>query len=143
MVMTTRPMSLGSAVRLTPEGRRTRAAEALGGQDVAVEWSELNDRWRVECESSRSAYAVLHQRMMERLMASDTAGTAVLMENADVVVHVPGPTELDRIEPMARLVLAIAALLPRFVVQDNPPLLPGATRRAVMALRAERRRGHA
>lgn len=143
VVMTTCPMYLGPAVWLTPEDGASRAAEAVGGQDVVVEWAEFNDRWRVESDDAKFAHAVLHPKMMERLMEHDCRGMSMLVENADVVVHAPGRTAFDRIEPMANLVLDVATLLPGFVLQDNPPLPRDITRREVMALRAERRRGRA
>jgi hypothetical protein len=139
VVMTTRSM-LGPMVSLTGEGPASRAAEALRSPDIVVEWVAFNDRWRITSDDPKFAHAVLGPRMMERLMALDAEGMSVLVEGADVVVHAPGRTDFGRIEAMARLVLDIAALLPGFVVQDNPPPPQGLTRREVRNLRAERRR---
>lgn len=130
-------------LRLTPERLVDRAAGASAPRDLDTEWGAFNDHWRVESDDPRFAYAVLQPRMMERLMAPDTRETSVLFERGDIVVHTPGRTVLERIEPMANLVLDLAALLPGFVVQDNPPLPQGTTRREVMALRADRRRSGA
>jgi hypothetical protein len=78
--------------------------------------------------------------MMERLMEPDAEGVSVLVEGPDVVVHAPGRADLGRVEALARLVLDLAALLPRFVVDDHPPVAVG-TRREAKSLRAVRWRG--
>lgn len=139
VVMTERAM-LGPGLRLTPEGPGERIAQVLGGQDITVEWAAFNDRWRIESSQPRYAHAVLHQRMMERLMEPDAEGVSVLVEGPDVVVHAPGRADLGRVEASARLVLDLAALLPRFVVDDHPPVAVG-TRREAKSLRAVRWRG--
>lgn len=140
VVMVSRAMR-GPAVSLMPEAPGDRAAKALGGQDLTVEWAAFNDRWRIESDEPRHAHAVLHPRMMERLMRPDTVGLGVLVEGADVAVHAAGPTELDRIEPMAALVVDLAGLLPAFVVEDNPPLGKDATRRTARRRPVGGRRG--
>ena len=106
----------GPSVRLAP-----RAALRTTEPGIALEWAAFNERWHVESDRPRYAHAVLHPRMMERLVEPDADGLSVLFEGSDVVVHAPGRTALSRIEPMADLVLDLAALVPAFVGLDNPP----------------------
>ncbi|GAA3799420.1 hypothetical protein [Cellulomonas soli] len=137
VVMVERAMR-GPGLVLTPERGAQRLARRLGGQDVTVEWEDFNARWRIQAGRARFAHAVLHPQVMERLSRPDTDGLSVLVEGADVAVHVPGRTDLGRIESLAQVALDLAELLPAFVVDDHPPLPAGLTRREVQALDSER-----
>lgn len=127
-VFTERPMR-GPGVLLTPETAADRAARAVGAQDIQVESAELNARFRIQAPDGRFAHAVLHPRVMERLLEPDAAGLGVLVEGRDVVVFAPGRADLGRVHAMTNLVLDLADLLPAFVADDHPPLPPGTTRR--------------
>lgn len=112
------------ALTLTPEGSPRRHG-ALGLlPDIELESGEFNDRWRVQCADQRFAHAFCHPRLMARLLADDARRVSVLVEGRDVVVHAPGPTDLERLEERAALLVDLAGLVPPYVAADRPPARP-------------------
>lgn len=111
------PTSLPT-LELTPEGLATRIATALGGQDIDFESEEFNRAWRVQSRDPRFAHAVVHPRLMERLLQPD-ASTPVRIEGADVLTWSPGPQRVELIEPRLAVLTAVADAIPRFVWQQN------------------------
>ncbi|MCV2394945.1 hypothetical protein OEB99_11555 [Actinotalea sp. M2MS4P-6] len=117
------------ALHLTPMAVHDRVDLALGGQDIAVESYQINERWRVRCADLRFAHEVAHPRLLERLDRAAFPGLSLLVEGRDVVVHVPGPTDLVRVEGLAELVLDLADLVPAYLTDDYPPHPPHVPRR--------------
>lgn len=116
-------------VSLTPLTPWDRVVRALGRQQVVVESHEHNERWRMRGADPRLTHEVLHPRLLERLARDHVPGLCLLVLEGDVVVHAPGPTDLAAVEPLADLVLDVAALLPRYLPQDFPPFAPDVPRR--------------
>lgn len=128
VVTTTRPFD-GPPVRLVPRTLLRAAVEAVGTQEISTEWTDFNSRWTILSADPRHALAMVHPRVMERLMAVGDPTLEVLFEAGDVVVHRPGRTALSRVSPTAELVVDLAELVPGYVLDDNPPLPGGTTRR--------------
>ncbi|CAL8974345.1 hypothetical protein CELL_01764 [Cellulomonas sp. T2.31MG-18] len=128
VVTTTRPFD-GPPVRLVPRTLLRAAVDAVGAQEISTEWADFNSRWSILSADPRHALAMVHPRVMERLMTVDDPTLEVLFEAGDVVVHRPGRIALSRVSPMAQLVVDLAELVPVYVLDDNPPLPGGATRR--------------
>lgn len=114
---------------LTPKTSLDRAELAFGGQQITVESYDINERWRMRCADERFAHEVLHPRLLERLDRTALPGLCLLVQGSDVVVHTPGPTAFASIEPMVDLVLDLVSLLPAYLPDDYPPLLPDVPRR--------------
>lgn len=114
---------------LTPMTGRDRVERAFGGQDIAVESFAVNERWRARCADQRFAHEVLHPRLLERLDCAGVPGVCLLVQGRDVVVHVPGPTDLAHVLPLADLVLDLVSLLPAYLADDYPPFSPDVPRR--------------
>ena len=126
---------------LRPMTGRDRAERALGGQDVAVESEDFNERWRVECADERFAHEVVHPRLMARLEELAIPELALVVEGRDVAIYAPGRTALHRVEKMASVVLDIADLLPAYLASDFPAPGPDATRRDYRSAPERRRPG--
>jgi hypothetical protein len=138
-VFTTGPRLLPT-VSLTPLTTRDRVARALGGQQVVVESHEHNERWRMRGADPRLTHEVLHPRLLERLARERVPGLSLLVQEGDVVVHVPGPTHLPAVERLADLALDVADLLPRYLPEDFPPFAPDVPRRERRRVPGRRRR---
>lgn len=140
VVTTTRPFD-GPPVRLVPRTLVRAAVDVVGVEEISTEWADFNARWSIVSAEPRHALAVVHPRMMERLMAVDDPALEVLFEGGDVVAHRPGRTALGRVLPMARLVVDLAELIPTYLLDDNPPLPGGATRRQLRHMHRVRPEG--
>ncbi|MBO1753006.1 hypothetical protein J4G33_14430 [Actinotalea sp. BY-33] len=138
-VMVTGPRRFPT-LSLTPMTSRDRLARSLGGQDIAVESFEANERWRVRCADLRFAHEVLHPRLLERLDRSAEPGLCFLVEERDIAVHAEGATDLARVESLADLVVDLAGLLPAYLDGDYPPFSPEVPRRERRAAPPGRRR---
>lgn len=119
VVMATFPAAF-PALRAMPEDSASRTADALGAQDIAVESAEFNRRWRVECGDTRFAHAVLHPRLMERLLAPDVEDMSLLLEDRDVALYASGPTPLEDLERRAALLVDVVRLIPPYLLSDHP-----------------------
>lgn len=140
VVTTARPYD-GSPVRLILRTLARAAVAAVGAvasQEVSTEWADFNERWSIASAEPRHALAIVHPRMMERLMLVDDPHLEVLFEGGDVVAHTPGRTDLGRVPPMAELVTDLAELVPAYLLQDAQALPGGATRRQLRHLRRVR-----
>ena len=107
---------------MTPMTVVDRAERALGGQDIAVESYDINERWRIRCADARFAHEVLHPRLLERIDRAAVPGLCFLVQGRDVVVHAPGPTVLASIDTLVDLVLDLVSLLPAYLPDDYPSL---------------------
>lgn len=107
------------SVELTPEGVAEKLAKALGGQDIEVESAAFNARWRVWAADQRVAHAVVHPRMMERLMAPDADGVSLRVEGTDLLSWDVGRLRLDAVSARLALLASVAAHIPRHVWLDH------------------------
>lgn len=108
-----------STLELTPGDLPQRLAARLGAQDVDLESAEFNEAWRVATPNERFAHAVLHPRLMERLLLPDALGTSLRLEGSDLLTWSPGAPLYDTVEPRLRLLSDLIDSVPRFVWLDH------------------------
>lgn len=106
-------------VELTPERMAEKLAKALGAQDIEVESAAFNARWRVSSAEPRVAHAVVHPRMMERLMAPDADGVSLRVEGSDLLSWDVGRLDLGVVTARLALLAAVAGRIPRHVWLDH------------------------
>ncbi len=106
-------------LELTPEGVGARIAKAFGGQDIQFESEDFNRAWRVRAADERFAHAVVHPRLMARLLQGDARGLALRVEGTDVLCWAQGNPNLDGLARRLTVMAAVADAVPRFVWQDH------------------------
>ncbi len=115
-------------VEVTPEGIFDRVVTAMGMQDLRFESEAFNRAFRVQAHDERTAYAVIHPRLMERLLQPDARGEAWRTDGVWILSWRNGATDLDSLGTRFALLSAIVASVPRHVWQDHgyDPLAPPA-----------------
>lgn len=106
-------------VELTPDGLGAKIAKAFGGQDIVFESDAFNRAWRVTAPDARFAHAVVHPRLMERLLRADARGLSVRIEGTDILCWTLGAPRLDAVGPQLQVLAAIIDHVPRFVWLDH------------------------
>lgn len=106
-------------VELTPDGLGAKVAKAFGGQDIAFESEDFNRVWRVTAPDPRFAHAVVHPRLMERLLRPDAAGLSLRVEGTDVLCWSLGTPRLEAVGPRLQVLTALVEQVPRFVWLDH------------------------
>jgi hypothetical protein len=106
-------------VELTPDGLGAKLAKAFGGQDIVFESDAFNRAWRVTASDARYAHAVLHPRLMERLLRADAQGLSLRIEGADVLCWTLGAPRLDDVARRLHVLTAVVEHVPRFVWLDH------------------------
>ena len=106
-------------VEVTPEGLGARLAKLVGAQDMQLESEAFNRAFRVAASDRRVAHAILHPRLMERLLRGDALGSAWRIGGTWILSWEPGTTDLDRLAPRLGLLAAVVRSVPRHVWQDH------------------------
>jgi hypothetical protein len=106
-------------VEVTPQGVLDRVATALGAQDLRFESEEFNRAFRIQASDERTAYGVVHPRLMERLLQPDGRRTAWRIDGAWILSWQNGATDLDTLATRLGLLSAVVAAVPRHVWQDH------------------------
>ena len=106
-------------LQLTHDGFGADLAKSFGGQDIQFESDVFNKAWRVESSDPRIAHAVLHPRLMERLLAPDARRLRIRIEGSDVLCWRGGRQDLTAIASVATVLADIADSVPRFVWQEH------------------------
>ena len=106
-------------LEVTPEGVGTRLVRLVGGQDVQLELEEFNREYRVVAADRRTGHAVLHPRLMERLLQDDVRGSTWRIEGRWLATWDLGRTDVRRVAARLGLLSAIARSVPRHVWQDH------------------------
>lgn len=106
-------------LELTAEGLGARVAKALGARDLQLESAAFNAAYRVDTADPRTAHAILHPRMLERLLRSDAVGLAWRIEGTWLLSWEPGVTDTERIAPRLGVLSAVVRGIPRHVWQDH------------------------
>lgn len=106
-------------LEVTPEGVGARLAKLVGGQDMQLELEEFNREYRIVAADERVGHAVLHPRLMERLLADDVRGRPWRLEGRWLVTWDAGRTDVARLASRLGLLSAIARSVPRHVWQDH------------------------
>ena len=118
-VLATRmPVALPT-VELTPDGAGARIAKSLGGEDHDTESDAFNRTWRVEAADPRFAHAVVHPRLMERLMWPDARGMHLRIEGADILSRRPGMPDMSTATSRLEVLAAVVDAIPPFVWQEH------------------------
>jgi len=104
-------------LEVTPESVGSRLATAFGKHDLDVESDEFNRRFVVRATDPAVAHAILHPRLVERLLREGR--TSWRIEGTSVLTWAPGRTDLGALDRRIALVTAIADAVPRHVWLDH------------------------
>jgi len=115
-------------VEVAPESVLDRVARTFGGQDMRFESEDFNRAFRVQAYDERTAHAVLHPRLMERLLESDGRTVSWRTDGTWILSWRGGATDLDSMATRLGVMSAVVAAIPRHVWQDHgyDPLAPPA-----------------
>lgn len=123
-------------LEIAPHGKN-RWAAAGGGDDLDVESPEFNEHFRVVTNRREYAHAVLHPRMMERLMREDARELAITIVGQCVMVWSVPPASLKNVKQRLDVMADVVDLIPAFVYDQwsddgdrlryNEPVVPPAT----------------
>lgn len=94
---------------------------AAAGGDLTLELDDFNKAWTVRATDQRISHALLHPRMMERLMRPDLFGRGVFFENGwiGVIDHVVQVRDMvDHARATVAVASDIADLVPPHLVQE-------------------------
>lgn len=106
-------------VEVTPEGIGARLGKLFGAQDIQFESDDFNRAYRVTAFDERVAHAVLHPRLMERLLRSDALGCRWRIEGTWIASATSGGMDLDAIAPRLGVLSAVVRSIPRHVWLDH------------------------
>ncbi|MBO3083247.1 hypothetical protein [Cellulomonas fengjieae] len=108
------PTSLPS-VEVTPEGLGARLGKLVGMQDIGFESDAFNRAYRVAAPDERTGHAIVHPRLMERLLQPDALGTPWRIDGTWILTWDSGKTKVDRLAPRLGLLAAVVRSVPRHV----------------------------
>jgi hypothetical protein len=98
-----------------PQTIVARAETAAAGGDLDVELADFNRAWSVRSEDTRVSHALLHPRMVERIMQPDLFGRGIFFENGRVAI-------VDHVVQVPHLAEHTAATL--VILQELADLIP-------------------
>ncbi|MEZ0447108.1 hypothetical protein [Cellulomonas sp. ICMP 17802] len=88
------------------------------GTDVDLESARFNETYEVRTELPRYGHAVVHPRLMERLLAEPAPGLGWRTEGEWLWSWGPGPVDLDLVRRRLALLEDVVASIPRHVWDD-------------------------
>lgn len=106
-------------VEVTPEGLGAKLVKMLGARDLQFESEAFNEAYRVAASDPRVGHAILHPRLMERLLRADALGSAWRIEGTEILSWEPRSTDVDRLASRLGLLAAVVDSIPRHVWQDH------------------------
>ena len=106
-------------LEVTPEGFGAAVIKLAGGKDMQLELEEFNREYRVAASDERTAHAVLHPRLMERLLRADVRGRPWRIEGRWLLTWDKGRTDVARIADRLTVLGVVADAVPRHVWQDH------------------------
>lgn len=106
-------------VEVTPEGIGALLAKLVGAQDIQFESDDFNRAFRVAASDARTGHAIVHPRLMERLLRPDARTAAWRIDGTWILSWETGTTDLDRLAPRLGLLSSIVRSIPRHVWQDH------------------------
>ena len=106
-------------VEVVPEGLGARLARAFGGQDLSFESDEFNRAFRIQAFDEPTAYAIVHPRLMERLLLPDARQVAWRTDGVRILSWQSGTTDLGTLATRLSVVSAVVSAIPRHVWQDH------------------------
>jgi hypothetical protein len=108
------------APRTLVEGLFEVVASAVGLRSQRLESAEFNRRWRVISDDLASAHAMIHSRVMERLLRPDARGIRVTWDgDAIMCVQKGNGRRHTALENRINLVVDLANLVPGFARTDG------------------------
>jgi hypothetical protein len=115
-------------VELTPDGFGAKLAKLVGAQDIQFESDEFNRAFRVASSDPQVAHAIVHPRLMERMLRDDARGAAWRIEGTWLLSWATGTTDLDRLASRLALLRTVTRSIPQHVWLDHgfdQPSWPG------------------
>ncbi|MEZ0447107.1 DUF3137 domain-containing protein [Cellulomonas sp. ICMP 17802] len=106
-------------VEVTPEGFGAMLAKLVGAQDMQFESEDFNRAFRVAATDERVGHAIVHPRLMERLLRPDARAAAWRIDGTWILSWEMGTTDLDRLAPRLGLLAAVVRSVPRHVWLDH------------------------
>lgn len=106
-------------VEVTPEGFGAKLVKAAGGTDINFESDDFNRTYRIDASDAVVAHAVIHPRLMERLLQPDVRGTAWRINGSRILTWRSGATEPAAIAPALALLTTVVQSVPRHVWLDH------------------------
>ncbi|WP_028050468.1 DUF3137 domain-containing protein [Cellulomonas sp. URHD0024] len=106
-------------VELTPDGFGAKLAKLVGAQDIQFESDDFNRAFRVASSDPRVAHAIVHPRLMERMLRDDALGSSWRIEGTWILTWATGSTDLDRLASRLALLSSIVRSIPRHVWLDH------------------------
>ena len=107
------------AVDFTPKDAVENVELAFGGTEIPIESAAFNQRWRVRGDDERTAHAIAHPRLAERLMEADAQGLNVRVEGESVMVWNPHRRGVEDWDDMLLLAADVASLIPSHILKDS------------------------
>ena len=102
-------------VELTPDGLGAKLAKLVGAQDIQFESDDFNRAFRVASSDPRVASAIVHPRLMERMLRDDARGSTWRIEGTWILSWASGSTDLDRLASRLGVLSAVVRSIPRHV----------------------------
>ena len=106
-------------VEVTPEGLGAKLVKMLGARDLQFESEAFNQAFRVAASDPRVGHAILHPRLMERLLRGDALGASWRIDGTWILSWESGRTDLDRLAARLGLLSAVVRGIPRHVWLDH------------------------
>jgi hypothetical protein len=105
-------------LEVAPETVASRLATAFGAHSLDVESDDFNRRFACRATDLAVGHAILHPRLVERLLA-EPAAPPWRIEGTSVLTWSTGVTSVDRVDRRLALLAAIADAVPRHVWLDH------------------------
>jgi hypothetical protein len=102
-------------VELTPDGLGAKLAKLVGAQDISFESDDFNRAYRVSSSDPRVAHAIVHPRLMERMLRDDARGSAWRIDGTWLLSWENGASNLDRLATRLGVLSAVVRSVPRHV----------------------------
>lgn len=106
-------------IEVTPERPGAALGRLVGMEDMQLESESFNEAYRVTTADPRTAHAVLHPRLMERLLQPDARRSPWRIQGGWVATWRTGATDLQALDGRLGLLAAIVGSVPRHVWLDH------------------------
>ncbi len=113
------PADLPVTVARPQQGWEAFAA-AVGAEDIDTESADFNEKWRVWSVDKRAAHAILHPRVMERLLEDDAGRFAIAWDSNAVMYIMKGTWNVKDIDGILDLLVDLAVHVPAYLVRERP-----------------------
>lgn len=104
-------------LRIRPEGLFDKVAEFFGIDDIDFESAEFSRKFYVSSPNRRWAYDVIHQQMMEHLLAGP--GFSIQFGGAEIIAWSDSLFRPNQFEDAMELIIGMLDRLPDYLVQQQ------------------------